>query len=227
MCPPPSSTPPQNPVGESMERNKNPDPREHIGFLTSWSFDMHRKKAFPLWSKEEILSEAYIQTHRLLTGVYKPEKSTVVTFLRGFLWGAVHYAYWTQNGYRFVKGKHILKLPLTNDIVCEDLEFKKIPPKIWDAPQLIGEDWVVVKMRTDGYTLSKIAEIMGLKSPQSVYNRLVRIRNRIQSLEDTDHANRNTPHPRPNPRTKGPRKNSPPIPGIGRPDPESPHNPIL
>lgn len=166
-----------------MAINRSRNATDHLGFLTLWALDAHRKKRFPLWTKDEILSEAYVQTHRLLTTVYDPGKSTVVTFLKGFLWGAVHYAYWTSNGFRFTDDGPRLKLKVTNTILCEELVTFDMPPPE-ELPMLTEEEWTIVRLRMNGYTMTRIAGVIGLKSPQSVYNRLVRIRDKFRGEQD-------------------------------------------
>lgn len=158
--------------------NRSRDPKDHLGFLNLWVMEAHRKQRFPMWSQEEILSEAYVQAHRLLTTVYEPEKSTVVTFLKGFLWGAVHYSYWTSNGFRFTDDGPRLKLHVTSDTVCEDITVPAASLSLV-FPELTEEEWTIVRLRIAGYTMSRIAEVLGLKSPQSVYNRLVKVRDKF------------------------------------------------
>jgi hypothetical protein len=159
--------------------NRSRKAADHVGFLTLWSNEAHRKQRFPRWSRDEILSEAYVQADRLLGTVYDPSKSTVVTFLKSFLWGAVHYAYWTGSGYRFTESGLRLKLSVTNDTLCEEVARPASPPDP-DLPDLTEEEWTIVRLRRDGYTMIRIAAVLGLKSPQSVYNRLVKIRDKIQ-----------------------------------------------
>lgn len=177
-----------------MEINRSRDPRDHIGFLTIWAYEAHRKKRFPQWEREEILSEAYLQANRLLNTVYKPDKSTVVTFLKAFLWGAVHYSYWTSQGFRFTESGPRLKLEVTADIVCEEIPVHPLESDP-DLPDLTEEEWTIVRLRKDGYTMTRIAAVLGLKSPQSVYNRLVRIRDKFAGVEIDATGNRTRPPP--------------------------------
>jgi hypothetical protein len=158
--------------------NRSRDPKDHLGFLNLWATESHLKGRFPMWSREEILSEAYVQAHRLLATVYEPEKSTVVTFLKGFLWGAVHYSYWTSNGFRFTDDGPRLKLHVTTDTLCEDITVQG-PSLSLVFPELSEEEWTIVRLRIHGYTMSQIAGVLGLKSPQSVYNRLVKVRDKF------------------------------------------------
>lgn len=173
--------------------NRSRDPRDHVGFLTLWAFEAHRKRRFPQWQKEEILAEAYIQADRLLKSVYKPDKSTVVTFLKAFLWGAVHYSYWSERGYRFTDSGPRLKLDVTSATLCEDLPVHPSDPSP-DMPELTEEEWTIVRLRIDGYTMTRIATVLGLKSPQSVYNRLIKIRDKFAG---TDNAPRDRARPPP------------------------------
>lgn len=163
--------------------NRSKDARDHVGFLTLWATESHRKKRFPMWDRDEILSEAYLQAHRLLTTVYDPSKSTVVTFLKGFLWGAVHYSYWTSNGYRFTDAGPRLKIVVTHDTLCEEVAVT-FPIDPLDLPPLTEEEWTIIRLRMDGYTMTRIAGVLGLKSPQSVYNRLVKIRDKFNGVND-------------------------------------------
>ena len=177
-----------------MEINRSRNAAHHVGFLTMWAYDAHRKKRFPLWDKHEILSEAYIQTDRLLKSVYDPDKSTVVTFLKSFLWGAVHYAYWTSNGFRFTNDGPRLKIHVTDDILCEEVSIEiDLDPLV--LPEFTEEEWTIIRLRHDGYTMTRIATVLGLKSPQSVYNRLVKIRDKFAGQEQD--APRNTAAPPP------------------------------
>jgi hypothetical protein len=179
--------------------NRSRDVRDHIGFLTTWAYESHRKKRFPHWSKDEILSEAYVQSHRLLTTVYDPSKSTVVTFLKGFLWGAVHYSYWTSQGYRFTDSGPRLKLHVTDDTLCEDVPVLEVW-ELMELPEFTEEEWTIIRLRTDGYTMIRIAAVLGLKSPQSVYNRLVKIRDKLNRSEQDATGNpASTPTDRPSP----------------------------
>ena len=177
-----------------MALNRSRNAQDHVGFLTLWAYDSHRKRRFPAWEQEEILAEAYIQAQRLLSTVYDPDKSTVVTFLKGFLWGAVHYAYWTSQGYRFTDDGPRLKIHITDDTLCEDLsvEFRMLSIEL---PELTDEEWTIIRLRHDGYTMTRIAAVLGLKSPQSVYNRLVKIRDKFAGQEQD--APRNTAAPPP------------------------------
>ena len=177
-----------------MEINRSRNAAHHVGFLTMWAYDAHRKKRFPLWDKHEILSEAYIQTDRLLKSVYDPDKSTVVTFLKSFLWGAVHYAYWTSNGFRFTNDGPRLKIHVTDDILCEEVSIEiDLDPLV--LPEFTEEEWTIIRLRHDGYTMTRIATVLGLKSPQSVYNRLVKIRDKFNKRDN--HAARNPATPPP------------------------------
>jgi hypothetical protein len=166
-----------------MDRSRSRDPAHHLGFLKFWSIDAYRKKRFPKWDVDEIMSEAYVQSHRLLNTVYDPEKSTVVTFLKAFLWGAVHYTYWTSNGFRFTDDGPRLKIPVTYDTLCEQVQAPS-PAEQTDLPEFTEEEWTIIRLRHDGYTMTRIATVLGLKSPQSVYNRLVKIRDKIKGVEN-------------------------------------------
>jgi hypothetical protein len=162
-----------------MDRSHSRDPADHVGFLKLWAVDAHRKNRFPRWSVDEILSEAYIQAHRLLSTVYDPSKSTVVTFLKSFLWGAVHYSYWTSNGFRFTDSGPRLKIVVTDDTICEQVTTSE-PCNPMEFPGFTEEEWTIIRLRHDGYTMTRIAAVLGLKSPQSVYNRLVKIRDKFK-----------------------------------------------
>lgn len=177
-----------------MEINRSRNAAHHVGFLTMWAYDAHRKKRFPLWDKHEILSEAYIQTDRLLRSVYDPDKSTVVTFLKSFLWGAVHYAYWTSNGFRFTNDGPRLKIHVTDDILCEEVSIEiDLDPLV--LPEFTEEEWTIIRLRHDGYTMTRIATVLGLKSPQSVYNRLVKIRDKFNKRDNHAPGNPAAPPP--------------------------------
>lgn len=175
-----------------MEINRSRDARHHVGFLTMWANESHSRKRFPLWEKEEILAEAYLQADRLLTTVYDPSKSTVVTFLKGFLWGAVHYSYWTSNGYRFTEDGPRLKLHFTDDTLCEEVAVE-VPLEQLVLPEFTDEEWTIIRLRQDGYTMTRIASVLGLKSPQSVYNRLVKIRDKLSGQEQDAPGNNTAP----------------------------------
>lgn len=162
-----------------MDRSHSRDPADHVGFLKLWAVEAHCKNRFPRWSVDEILSEAYIQAHRLLTTVYDPQKSTVVTFLKAFLWGAVHYSYWTSHGFRFTEDGPRLKITVTDSIVCEEVTTIQSCDPV-EFPDFTEEEWTIIRLRHDGYTMTRIAAVLGLKSPQSVYNRLVRIRDKFK-----------------------------------------------
>lgn len=162
-----------------MDRSHSRDPADHVGFLKLWAVDAHCKNRFPKWSVDEILSEAYVQAHRLLSTVYDPEKSTVVTFLKAFLWGAVHYSYWTSHGFRFTEDGPRLKIVVSDTIVCEDVTTSQSCDAV-EFPEFTEEEWTIIRLRHDGYTMTRIAAVLGLKSPQSVYNRLVRIRDKFK-----------------------------------------------
>lgn len=162
-----------------MDRSRSRDPADHLGFLKVWAVDTHRRRRFPRWSVEEILSEAYVQAHRLLSTVYDPEKSTVVTFLKAFLWGAVHYSYWTSQGFRFTEDGPRLKIVVSDNTLCEHVVGSMSDERV-SFPDLTEEEWTIIRLRHDGYTMTRIAAVLGLKSPQSVYNRLVRIRDKFK-----------------------------------------------
>jgi hypothetical protein len=163
--------------------NRSTDPRDHLGFLTLWVGEAHRARRFPLWERDEVLSEAYIQADRLLTTVYDPERATVVTFLKRFLPGAVHYRYWTSNGFRFTADGPRLKLPVTYDTLCE-VAAHVPPPSSFRLPDLSEEEWTIVRLRLDGYTMTRIASVLGLRSPQSIYNRIVKIKDKFHGKPD-------------------------------------------
>lgn len=155
------------------------NPGDHLGFLISWCRESHRKNRFRKWSHDELLAESYLQAHRLLETTFDPTRSTVVTFLKAFLWGAVHYAYWKSQGYRFTDDSVVPKLPLTNSVDCDYIAVEDHVVRRQDMPDLTDEEWIIVRMRFDGYTMTQIASVLGLKSPQSVYNRLVKIRGKF------------------------------------------------
>ena len=189
-----------------MDHARDPDPSKHLAFLTWWCNESKRRGRFHHWDRDELLAEAYIQTHRLLTTLYDPTKSTVVTFLKAFLWGAVHYVYWTQHGFRFddvgkkAGGK-------SRKVLVKKLDFTDFDPsqscaKVVEGytpflPQieLTGEEWTIVRLRMDGYTMTQIAAVLGLKSPQSIQNRLTKIWDKIQGVEED--ATRDTTDPPP------------------------------
>lgn len=161
-----------------MDPRYSRNPADHLGFLISWCRESHKNHRFKRWCHEELLSEAYLQTHRLLNTTYDPTKSSVVTFLKAFLWGAVHYAYWKNQGYRFTDTGVAPKVPLTDYPISEYIAVftEQLPPEF---PELTEEEWLIVRLRQDGYTMIQIADVIGLKSPQSVNNRLVRIKGKF------------------------------------------------
>lgn len=179
-----------------MDPRYSRNPADHLGILIWWCRDIQSKGHFSRWSHEELLAEAYLQTHRLLETTFDPSKSSVVTFLKAFLWGAVHYAYWKSHGFRFDGKKPVPKVPLTDMVDCEYVAVDDDPVFRHELPELTDEEWIVVRMRCDGYTMTQIATVLGLKSPQSVYNRLVKIRGKF--LEgDVEDAPRNETNPPP------------------------------
>jgi hypothetical protein len=130
------------------------------------------------------MSEAYIQADRLLNNVYDPSRSTVVTFLKRFLPGAVHYRYWTSNGFRFTPAGPRLKLHVTSSTLCEVAASP--PSSSFLMPDLSEEEWIIVRLRLDGYTMSRIASVLGMRSPQSIYNRLVKIKEKFHGEPGSD-----------------------------------------
>jgi len=56
--------------------------------------------------------------------------------------------------------------------------------------ELTGEEWTIVRLRMDGYTMTQIAAVLGLKSPQSIQNRLSKIWDKIEGAEDNAPRNR-------------------------------------
>lgn len=178
-----------------MDTRYSRNPADHLGFLIWWCRDTQRKGRFLRWSHDELLAEAYIQAHRLLTDNFDPSRSTVVTFLKAFLWGAVHYSYWKSHGFRFTGNGVAPKVPLTDLVDCEYVAVDDSTMFRHELPELTDEEWTVVRMRCDGYTMTQIASVLGLKSPQSVYNRLVKIRGKF--LTGDEDAPRDDPDPPP------------------------------
>ena len=179
------------PVHPSGGLNRSKKASDHVGYLNLWAIEAYRKKRFPRWTREEILSEAYIQADRLLSTVYDPSKSTVVTFLKSFLWGAVHYAYWTSNGFRFTASGPRLKLLVTTDTLSEHVAPSS--SESLDLPEFTEEEWTIIRLRNDGYTMIRIAAVIGLKSPQSVYNRIIKIRDKIKGVKNASHDRPSAP----------------------------------
>lgn len=200
-----------------MDHARDPDPRHHLAFLTWWASDCKRNGRFNRWDRDEILAEAYLQAHRLLGTLYDPAKSTVVTFLKAFLWGAVHYVYWSQQGYRFDdigkkaggKSKKILvkKMEFIDCAISEPLAkpLYSYTPFLELVQELTDEEWTIVRLRLDGYTMTQVAAVIGLKSPQSVQNRLIKIRGKLAGVEDATGNDTNTA-------TEGPGEERPPLP---------------
>lgn len=186
-----------------MDPRYSRNPADHLGFLIWWCRDAHKNHRFKAWSHDELLAETYLQAHRLLNTTFDPDKATVVTFLKAFLWGAVYYAYWKERGYRFTADGVTPKVPLTNNTDSEyvAVSFDHLQ---MEFPELTDEEWLVVRLRAEGYTMSQIADVLGLKSPQSVNNRLIKIRAKFTN-RDEKNAPRNKAHPPPDrPRTQRP-----------------------
>lgn len=189
-----------------MDPRFSRDPSVHLGFLIWWCRDAHKNGRFRRWCHEELLSEAYLQTHRLLSTTYDPTKSSVVTFLKAFLWGAVHYAYWKNQGFRFTDTGVAPKIPLTDSPLSEYYAAAS-EEVIIEFPELTEEEWLIVRLRCDGYTMNQIADVIGLKSPQSVNNRLVRIRAKFPIK-----GKKNATRDKANPPTDGPQPECPDLP---------------
>lgn len=64
-----------------------------------------------------------------------------------------------------------------------------------EIPDLTEEEWTIIRLRHDGYTMTRIAAVLGLKSPQSVYNRLVKIRDKFTGQEQDATRNDTAPPP--------------------------------
>lgn len=184
-----------------MDQARNPDPSRHLAFLYWWCNESKKRGRFQQWDRDELLAEAYLQAHRLLSTLYDPDKSTVVTFLKAFLWGAVHYAYWAQQGYRFDdvgkkeggRSRKVLvrKLEFTDCETNEPLaKAQELYTSELSSLELTGEEWTIVRLRMDGYTMTQIAAVLGLKSPQSIQNRLSKIWDKIEGAEDNAPRNR-------------------------------------
>jgi hypothetical protein len=153
-----------------------------------WCNVCRQRRRFGRWSYDELLSEAFIHAERLLRDVYDPEKAKVSTFLGSYLWGAVHYTYWIQHGFRF---RHVQqdggkrRKAIEPRIKIADLEdfdaASPVPseePSVFDCPELSDSDKLVMRFLMDGHNAVQTAAALGEK-PYAVYKRLDSIREKL------------------------------------------------
>jgi len=152
-------------VSLGSPRNRSKDIGDHIGFLMQWVADVKKSGHFALWTHEELLSQAYLTAHELLVDRYDPEKATVITFLKNFLWPRVAYAYGKFHGWRYRKSKWVI---LESEFVetsvrgIEDYARAELPPNLTE------KEIDVILMKVGGMTHRSIAEAYGYKSPTTV-----------------------------------------------------------
>ena len=146
------------------DRSSNPDVNLHIVFLTEWTSQMKSSGHFPLWDYNELFNQAYVIASDLLTKKYQPSRGSVVTFLRGFLWGKVLYSYGKSFGWRYRDSKwKVFETPLdpSSDGAIEYDSFEY-------PPDLTEREKAVIEMRVGGHSLQSIARHFGFSSPNTV-----------------------------------------------------------
>lgn len=146
-------------------RNRSRDANEHLGFLIQWVAETKRAGHFSLWSHEELLSQAFLTASELLEKNYRPEKGTVITYLRNFLWARVAYAYGKYHGWRYRKSKWVILESFFDAASHKGC----VPHDKAELPSDLTEREIdVILMKVGGMTHKAIAEAYGYKSPTTV-----------------------------------------------------------
>ena len=146
-------------------RNQSRDVNDHLGFLNQWASEVKKAGHFSLWEHDELVSQAYLTTHDLLTTRYKPERGTVITYLKNFLWPRVAYAYGKYHGWRYRDSKWVILESELREVSvdCSDLFTRGELP-----PDLTEREIDVILMKVGGMTHQAIAEAYGYRSPTTV-----------------------------------------------------------
>jgi hypothetical protein len=152
-------------VSLGSPRNRSVDVNDHLGFLRQWTAEHLRKGHFSLWEPDELYNQAYLTAHDLLTSRYRPDRGTVVTYLRNFLWARVAYAYGKYHGWRYRSGKWMNFEAELNGI---NEPLHSPPPKPELPPGLTEREIDVILMKVGGMTHRDIALAFGRKSPTTV-----------------------------------------------------------
>lgn len=152
-------------MSHGSPRNRSVDVNDHLGFLRQWTAEHLRQGHFSLWDHDELFNQAYLTAHDLLTTRYKPDRGTVVTYLRNFLWARVAYVYGKYHGWRYRNGKWVnFEAALHSSFD----PFYEMQTKAELPPGLTEREIDVILMKVGGMTHRKIAEAYGRKSPTTV-----------------------------------------------------------
>jgi hypothetical protein len=147
------------------EQSYSRDMADHIGFLHQWASSLKSSNHFTKWCHDELVNQGFVTGSDLLQKNYDPNRATVVTFLKAFLWSRVAYAYGKSFGWRYRDSKwRILESSLDQGF---DSGYISIPDV--EYPESLTErEKQVIAMRIEGYPYQEIAEKFGYRSANTV-----------------------------------------------------------
>tara|TARA_Y100001973_G_C5176598_1_gene322344 strand:+ start:218 stop:736 length:519 start_codon:yes stop_codon:yes gene_type:complete len=151
-----------------LEKNRNPDVNEHLGFLRQWAAQMKRGGSFSKWDLEELFNQAYVTAADLLEKNYNPEKGSVTTYLKAFLWSRVSYAYGKSFGWRYRDRRWVF--PEQSGTELEKSYTPQIEAEL--PPTLNEEEKKIIEMRLDGMSYKQIATELGYGAGGTIANKL-------------------------------------------------------
>jgi len=154
------------------ERSYSKDINDHLGYLRQWTSSMQKGGFFSLWEHDELYNQAYLTASTLLNKNYDPEKGTVITYLKAFLWPRVFYAYGKYHGWRYRNSKWItLETSYASAFNLEEPSYV-IPEKGELPPNLTDEEIDIILMRVGGMGYQEIANNLGYASGTTISSRI-------------------------------------------------------
>lgn len=120
---------------------------------------------FSKWDHDELFSQAFVTASDLLAKNYDPEKGTIITYLKAFLWPRVAYAYGKYHGWRYRESKWVV---LESELTESGHPSFEVQEKAELPPDLTEREIDVILMRVGGLSYQLIAEKLGYKSANTV-----------------------------------------------------------
>jgi DNA-directed RNA polymerase specialized sigma24 family protein len=146
---------------------------DHIGYLIKWASRAARNGYYPLWDYEEILSEAYLRAHHLLTNKYDPKRGAPTTFLSVCLRTDLTHVYQRQFG-NYIRwepkpsgqGRRVRwvpKIPIAHGEEAQDVGGPEQSVEVTvEELNLEGREKYIVEKISEGWSYLEIAESLGI-----------------------------------------------------------------
>tara|TARA_R100001463_G_scaffold37402_1_gene80338 strand:+ start:212 stop:739 length:528 start_codon:yes stop_codon:yes gene_type:complete len=146
---------------------------DHLGYLIKWASRASRMGYYPLWNYEEVLSEAYIRAHHLLTNKYDPERGAPTTFLSVCLRTDLTHVYQRQFG-NYIRwepkpsgqGRRVSwvpKIPIAHGEHANNIGMPERTVEVTvEELGLEGRERFIVQKISEGWSYLEISESLGI-----------------------------------------------------------------